>query len=92
MEGVIHDNSIDRYFDSVEDLTDYVFGCYPIEFNLDMRGIIKSELDDNHYEDAFLDISDESISKLQSFVDEWTKSQGIISYNVDYEIVIVLNK
>ena len=98
----VYDNNLERYFDEISvmkeyykehnmPLPKYVFGCYPIEFSLDMYNIVKNELEDNHYEDAFDHIDSESLNSLQKLVDNWTKEQGVVSYDIDYETVILIS-
>lgn len=102
-DNFIYDIKTEKYFQDIDDmeeyyedeemkLPDYVYGCIGIEFSLDMYGIVENELLDNHFEDAFDYVDMESLKKLQKIVDEWTKSQGIVSYEVDYNLAILLNK
>lgn len=102
-QNFIYDIETDRYFQDIDDLEeyyeaenmelpDYVYGCIAIEFSLDMYSIVSDELNDNHFEDAIDCIDMKSLESLQKMVDEWTKSQGIRSYERDYSLALLLNK
>lgn len=102
-DNFIYDINTERYFQDIDDLEeyyedeemelpDYVYGCVAIEFNLDMYGIVQDELLDNHFEDAYDFVDMDSLNNLQKIVDEWTKAQGIVSYEKDYNLAILLNK
>lgn len=98
----IYDYNLDKYFEEIDvmkeyyesmnmEMPKYVYGCFPIKFNLDMYGIVRDELLENHHEGACDFVDKESLEKLQEIVDTWTKSQGIVSYERDYNTVILLD-
>lgn len=99
----IYDDKTERYFPEIDilkeyyemkglELPKYVYGCTPIKFSLDMHGIVRDELLENHFEDAFDFIDMDSLKELQHRVDEWTESQGIVSYEQDCNTVILLEE
>ena len=86
-------DELEEHYEEIEEpLPDYVYGCIPIRFGLDMHSIVENELQDNHYEDAFLDIDSEQLRKIQEIVDKWTEKQNITSWEQDCKTVILLNK
>ncbi|MCC0671410.1 MULTISPECIES: hypothetical protein [unclassified Clostridioides] len=99
----LYDIKTERYFEEIDilkeyyeneemDLPNYVYGCIPIKFKLNMYEIVKDELEDNHYEDAINHVDKDSLKSLQEVVDKWTESQGIVSYVQDDDTIILLNE
>lgn len=98
----VYDSKTERYFEEIDilkeyyetkniELPKYVYACFPIEFSLDMHAIVKDELLESHFEDAFDFVDKESLEELQKTVDTWTESQGIVSYERDWGTVILLD-
>ena len=84
-------DELEEYYEENEKiLPKYVYGCIPIKFSLDMYSIVENELQDNHYENAFLDINLEQLKKIQETVNEWTEFQNIVSWEQDNNLVILL--
>lgn len=99
----IYDSQTEEYFGDIDELEEYyeaegmvlpeyVYGCEAIKFSLDMYKIVEDELEDNHYEDAMSHIDMDSLKELQKTIDKWTESQGIVSYEKDYNLALLLNK
>lgn len=98
----IYDYTSDEYYKDIDEFLDYceredvepskyVYGCKPINFILDMYRVVENELENNHYENAIDNIDKKSLESLQEMVDEWTKSQNIVSYEQDYQTIILLD-
>lgn len=90
----------DRYFESVEDLRIYckangvpvpsfVWACIQERFRLDADWILDSALED-HHENARDHITGAEEARLQVFLDEWSKAQGIVSWHEDRTRAVVL--
>ena len=97
-EEDIYDNIRDEYY-PVDVLSEtyeseqppkYVYGCEPIKLSLDMANIVENECDDNHFEDAFSCIDSGSIREIQDMVDIWCKKEGVTSYAIDWDTVVLL--
>lgn len=97
----LYDQELDRYFEEIDILKEYyedieapipsyVYGCYPINLHLDMNDIVRNELEDNHYEDAVMDIGVDELDELQIMVNEWCKKQGIRTWYQNEEVVVLL--
>lgn len=102
-EDYLYDPNIEVYFPSIRELKDYykdvnrelpkyIWGCYKLYLNLNMRDIVENELVDNHYENAFSEIREKSLNDLQCIVDLWTKAQNLVSYHQDTNIVVLLEE
>lgn len=55
---------------------EYVWATTPEEFSIDARNICESATEDL-YEDAYDDISDKDLERLQALLDDWCKSTGV---------------
>lgn len=60
----------------------YVFGTYEINMGFDAADIVSSACEEL-YEDAYDDISADSIKEMQSFLDQWVKTNGRTAYAED---------
>lgn len=98
----LYDQESDRYFEEIDILKEYyedieapipsyAYGCYPIEFHLDMRDMVRNELEDNHYEDAIYNIGVDELDELQIMVNEWCEKQGITTWYKDTSMVVLLD-
>lgn len=86
---------IDEFYEHYEDnnskLSNYVYACIPIRFNLDMYSVVENELEQNHYEGAFDNINLETLKDLQQMVNKWTEEQNITSWEQDGNTVIIVD-
>lgn len=73
-----------------EELPKYVYGCERIDLSLDMYSIVETECIDSHFEDAFACIDSRAISELQNMVNKWCKEEGVSSYIVDWDTIVLL--
>ena len=86
-------DELEEHYEEIEEpLPDYVYGCIPTRFGLDMHSIVENELQNNHYEGAFSDIDSKQLEKIQEIVDKWTEEQDITSWEQDCKTVILLEK
>jgi hypothetical protein len=97
-EDYLYDHMKDEYY-AVDEISEqyesnqvprYVYGCDPIRLFLDIYSIVESECVDNHFEDAFACIDSGAIRELQEMVDKWCKEEGVTSYHVDWNTVVLL--
>jgi len=64
---------------------EYVWITTPDEFRIYAENICESATEDL-YEDAYNDISEEELKRLQSFLDDWCRSSGVgTTYNVSHK-------
>lgn len=64
-----------EYYDG-EERPEYVWATEPIEISLDASDIVSSATEDL-YEDAYDDVSTQSIKELQDYLDNWCKTCGV---------------
>jgi hypothetical protein len=82
------DSLLDAHDDD-DDPPTWAWGTTEQPFTLDAERIISDELESQEfYEDAFDNISGESLKELQTFLDAWLKKQDMKSYMVDYGTVV----
>lgn len=92
-DGWLYDGG--RYFESLEHLHDHgaddpeyrpatAWCCKERPFDPSVDNMIESELE-GHHEDAGDLISPAEMRRLEDFVAEWAKGQGIVSYEPDYQ-------
>ena len=64
---------------------EYVWTTTPEEFSIDARDICENATEDL-YEDAYDDISDKDLERLQSLLDDWCNSTGVgTTYNISHK-------
>jgi len=81
-----------EHFDGAEDAAGlkWVYASERMELGLDAGRIVESALEE-HYEDAGADIGEEDIRGLQELLDFWCSKQNVVTYTVDYELVVLLD-
>lgn len=94
----------DGYFSSVDEVLDYceqegravpeyVWACASRDFTLDGDSIIERELEKQEmYDDAGDDIGDEARTRLQAYLDVWTKEVNLHSWSPDYKRAVLLRE
>ena len=90
---------MDEYYDD-EVITDkysfdeppkYAWACDPHDFSLDASDIVSSGLEHGeHHEDAYDDISDKDIKRLQRFLDAWCKHVGVRSWFPNFNLAVLI--
>ncbi|MEO0385077.1 MAG: hypothetical protein AAF234_16140 [Pseudomonadota bacterium] len=68
----------------------YCWGTTEQPFRFDLIGHINDHICDNHHEDANDDLMD--VEELSEFWDQWQAKQTVVSYFIDYKIVVVLDR
>lgn len=91
----------DGYFKSVDAVIEYcadneingpkcVWACAPEHLHINAEAILEDALEE-HFEDAGDSITTTEVERLQTFLDEWTKAQGIVSWHEDRTRAVMLS-
>lgn len=90
----------DKFYDDMDSLLDsydegeepeYVWACYPVDFTMDAQDIVSSEIENQeHHEDAFSEVSDKMLERLQKYLDLWCKKVGVRTWMPDFKKAVLL--
>jgi hypothetical protein len=85
------DEVIDYCAEEGLELPEYVWTCSSHEFKLDAGRFIEQELERQEmYDDASEDISEEALTRLQAYMDVWSKEQHLTGWQPDHARAVLL--
>lgn len=92
-DGPIYDDDHDRFFHDSDDLQEAIedgeyqpgrlYACKTFGLHFDAHDLLEHAVQD-HHEDAFDQVSHESLTKLQGMLDEWAREQPVESWAPNY--------
>ena len=99
-EECIFDETTDDYYPSIDELYDYyilrgevppryVYGCYPIDMNIDYCDIIERELDLFEEPDV-IECNLKGVDEFQEAIEKFNKLNPKLGYEVGYNTIVDL--
>jgi hypothetical protein len=78
---------------SFDEPPEYAWACYPVDFAMDATDIVSSALESgDHHEEAFEEVSDAMLKRLQKYLDLWCKKASVRTWMPDFKKAVLLPK
>ena len=87
-----HDGAFLYYESDLDELSSpYVWACYAVELTMDAAELVNNSLENGeHHDDAFEDVSDVMLERLQKYLNLWCKRVAVRSWQPDLKKAVLL--